>query len=402
MPFTDPSSPFQDSQSEEPSWQQKSPQSSHGRLSGNNPFRPPATGSQPEHDVNSSHGHTSPELGSRSHVQSRSSPYHSPPLATTADDFFDARSASVGDVTPKTAYFPSGTPILPKGWNSPSSQHMHSPNSTFIGPNTSPHQFIRSPPSVSKGNSGSTRSDQPSIILNPPSSPPSGTQRSPVPEPAGTSRSLSVNDSSNRVTSFSAGDDVRFAIDETEEDFDHNDETFKRKKTVMKRHRWGTQRHAKGRPKDTPKRSKSIFARSHSRRHGSSHRHSNSHQLPTESTESLDAIPAGPHTVYFNMPLPEHMLDPESGSTIHKYPRNKIRTAKYTPLSFIPKNLFRQFQNVANIYFLFIVILGVSGLLHFKFSANFLGLSHFWCRFAWTCVSSYNCDCYYYGLQRCY
>lgn len=362
MPFTDPSSPFQDSQSEEPSWQQQSPQANHRRLSGNNPFRPPATGSQPGHDVNSSRGHISPEMDSRSQFQSRSSPYYSPPLGSTADDFFDARSASVGDVTPMTAYFPSGTPILPNGWNSPSSQHMHSPNSTFIEPNTSPHHVIHSPPSGSKGNPGPTWSEQPSIILNPPSSPPSGTQRSPLPD-NGNSRTLTVNTPSNRVTSFAAGDDVRFAIDETEEVFDHDDETFKRKKTVMKRHRWGTQRHAKGRP--TPKRSKSIFARSHSRRHGSSHRHSNSQQLPTESTESLDAIPAGPHTVYFNMPLPEHMLDPESGSTIHKYPRNKIRTAKYTPLSFIPKNLFHQFQNIANIYFLFIVILGVSTLFLF-------------------------------------
>ncbi|KAI9488071.1 hypothetical protein BDB00DRAFT_792173 [Zychaea mexicana] len=36
---------------------------------------------------------------------------------------------------------------------------------------------------------------------------------------------------------------------------------------------------------------------------------------------------------------------------------NRIRTAKYTPLSFIPKNLFEQFRNVANLYFLFLVIL---------------------------------------------
>ena len=53
------------------------------------------------------------------------------------------------------------------------------------------------------------------------------------------------------------------------------------------------------------------------------------------------------------------MIDDETGAPIKQYARNKIRTAKYTPLSFIPKNLYFQFQNVANIYFLFIVILGV-------------------------------------------
>ncbi|KAG5992863.1 hypothetical protein E4U43_003642 [Claviceps pusilla] len=59
--------------------------------------------------------------------------------------------------------------------------------------------------------------------------------------------------------------------------------------------------------------------------------------------------------MYFNIPLPEELL--EDGDPIHTFPRNKIRTAKYTPLSFIPKNLWYQFHNVANIFFLFLVIL---------------------------------------------
>lgn len=63
--------------------------------------------------------------------------------------------------------------------------------------------------------------------------------------------------------------------------------------------------------------------------------------------------------LYFNVPLPPEMKD-EDGSPIQTYPRNKIRTAKYTPLSFIPKNLWFQFHNVANIFFLFLVILVVS------------------------------------------
>lgn len=63
-------------------------------------------------------------------------------------------------------------------------------------------------------------------------------------------------------------------------------------------------------------------------------------------------------TIYFNQELPEYEKDPETGGLLHEYPRNKIRTSKYTPLNFIPLNLYHQFHNIANIYFLFIVILG--------------------------------------------
>ena len=62
-------------------------------------------------------------------------------------------------------------------------------------------------------------------------------------------------------------------------------------------------------------------------------------------------------TIYFNLPLPDDML--EDGQPAFTYPRNKIRTAKYTPLSFVPKNLWFQFHNIANIFFLFLVILVV-------------------------------------------
>ena len=40
------------------------------------------------------------------------------------------------------------------------------------------------------------------------------------------------------------------------------------------------------------------------------------------------------------------------------YARNKIRTTKYTPLTFFPKNILFQFHNFANIYFLILLILG--------------------------------------------
>lgn len=63
--------------------------------------------------------------------------------------------------------------------------------------------------------------------------------------------------------------------------------------------------------------------------------------------------------IFFNIPLPDDARD-EDGIPLAQFPRNKIRTAKYTPISFIPKNLWFQFHTVANIYFLFIIILGVS------------------------------------------
>jgi phospholipid-translocating ATPase len=68
---------------------------------------------------------------------------------------------------------------------------------------------------------------------------------------------------------------------------------------------------------------------------------------------------AGRRKLFFNIPLPDDLRD-EDGHPTQRFTRNKIRTAKYTPLSFIPKNLWFQFHNVANIFFLFMVILVVS------------------------------------------
>lgn len=63
--------------------------------------------------------------------------------------------------------------------------------------------------------------------------------------------------------------------------------------------------------------------------------------------------------IYFNTPIPDSERDEEGNLKAH-YPRNKIRTSKYTALTFIPKNLWLQFHNIANIYFLFIIILQAS------------------------------------------
>lgn len=64
-------------------------------------------------------------------------------------------------------------------------------------------------------------------------------------------------------------------------------------------------------------------------------------------------------TVVFNRRLPPSMLDPETHLPTTDYPRNKIRTAKYTALTFFPKNIWGQFsRDIANVYFLFLIILG--------------------------------------------
>lgn len=61
--------------------------------------------------------------------------------------------------------------------------------------------------------------------------------------------------------------------------------------------------------------------------------------------------------IYVNMKLPSSEYDDDGNLIEHHYPSNRVRTAKYTPLSFVPKNLFEQFRNVANLYFLFLVVL---------------------------------------------
>lgn len=77
-----------------------------------------------------------------------------------------------------------------------------------------------------------------------------------------------------------------------------------------------------------------------------------------DSSEDGDDIEDGRRRIFFNIPLPDDAKNDE-GHPLANFGRNKIRTAKYTPLSFIPKNLWFQFHNIANIYFLFVIILGV-------------------------------------------
>ncbi|KAJ7100830.1 hypothetical protein B0H15DRAFT_462680 [Mycena belliarum] len=60
--------------------------------------------------------------------------------------------------------------------------------------------------------------------------------------------------------------------------------------------------------------------------------------------------------IYVNTPLPRGEVD-SGGDPFVRYPRNKVRTTKYTLLTFVPKNLYEQFRRVANLFFLTIAIL---------------------------------------------
>ncbi|WRT67856.1 uncharacterized protein IL334_004830 [Kwoniella shivajii] len=61
-------------------------------------------------------------------------------------------------------------------------------------------------------------------------------------------------------------------------------------------------------------------------------------------------------SVYVNIPLPSNLMN-KKGDPIIRYVRNKVRTSKYTLITFLPKNLFEQFRRAANIYFLLCVII---------------------------------------------
>ncbi|KAF7717935.1 Uncharacterized protein PECH_002660 [Penicillium ucsense] len=138
-----------------------------------------------------------------------------------------------------------------------------------------------------------------------------------------------------------------------------------------KRQRWATTRHVG--PGGMKKRV-SIIDRFHKRTGSREEKRKSttpSSAADTVSTRVDDNHASGPNrTIYFNTPVPESERD-EEGRPIHIYPRNKIRTAKYTALTFVPKNIWLQFHNIANIYFLFVIILNFFPI----FGANNPGLN---------------------------
>lgn len=54
---------------------------------------------------------------------------------------------------------------------------------------------------------------------------------------------------------------------------------------------------------------------------------------------------------------PNHLIPEEAENPNRVYLTNKIKTTKYSIISFLPKNIFEQFHRIANLYFLFIVLL---------------------------------------------
>ncbi|KAH7907450.1 hypothetical protein BJ138DRAFT_1160138 [Hygrophoropsis aurantiaca] len=59
--------------------------------------------------------------------------------------------------------------------------------------------------------------------------------------------------------------------------------------------------------------------------------------------------------VYVNHTLSAMEVD-HYGEPLARYARNKVKTSRYTLLTFLPKNLWEQFHRIANIYFLALVI----------------------------------------------
>lgn len=133
----------------------------------------------------------------------------------------------------------------------------------------------------------------------------------------------------------------------------------------VKRIRWATQRVTGA---NAGKKRHGILDRLHKRassgekkRESAEASHSGIQQhdgVDSEDSEEVEEEPSS-RRIFFNLPLPDDAKD-EQGHPLTKFSRNKIRTAKYTPLSFLPKNLYFQFHQVANIYFLFLIVLGVS------------------------------------------
>lgn len=76
----------------------------------------------------------------------------------------------------------------------------------------------------------------------------------------------------------------------------------------------------------------------------------------TETTVKLRRIESDGRRVFINLPLPSYCLT-SKGTAAYTYVSNKIRTSKYTVISFIPKNLFEQFRRPANLYFLAMAII---------------------------------------------
>ena len=136
--------------------------------------------------------------------------------------------------------------------------------------------------------------------------------------------------------------------------------------TPIRRIRWATQRVTghQGRRKrhaimDRFHRRSSVANGKRRESTGAGSSDAGSTQARNDVADSSDAGDDKARTIFFNVDLPDDAKGDDDRPRA-AFERNKIRTAKYTPLSFVPKNLYFQFLNIANVYFLFIIILSVS------------------------------------------
>ncbi|QEU59569.1 Dnf1/Dnf2 [Kluyveromyces lactis] len=151
-----------------------------------------------------------------------------------------------------------------------------------------------------------------------------------------------------------------FAVDEEDEGEKDRQLSSAEDSKHVKRMRWGTRRDKKGKPAmgraKTLRWTKKNF---HNPFADDTNLAAEGHSSDDDNDENYDQShrQRETRTIYYNLPLPEEILDEDGNSTIY-YPRNKIRTTKYTPLTFFPKNIAFQFKNVANVYFLVLIIMG--------------------------------------------
>ncbi|CDO76204.1 hypothetical protein BN946_scf184819.g4 [Trametes cinnabarina] len=93
-------------------------------------------------------------------------------------------------------------------------------------------------------------------------------------------------------------------------------------------------------------------------RRGGEKRRTDTAATNTSTIASSAPIPGVRRNIYVNCTLPLDEVD-SNGEPIMRYVRNKVRTTKYTVVTFIPKNLYEQFRRAANIYFLALVVVQV-------------------------------------------
>ena len=134
------------------------------------------------------------------------------------------------------------------------------------------------------------------------------------------------------------------------------DDNLQRNKTTFQRHRWGTQRKKDGRPLNRSKTLKKVFESSLPPQLFPKTDSGDDEHLYENANKDEKDMSHMKRDIYWNLPLPATDLDDLGNPP--QYARNKIRTTKYTPITFIPKNLYFQFGNIANVFFLTMNILG--------------------------------------------